>query len=139
MRRFAAVVVLLTLFLSAWAVAPVAAADDSIEVKSAHFTVVSNASERTTRRLVWQFEQVRSATSALFSSAKTNLDRPLSIILVKDENGVRAPLAPEYWEGRRSVRPASVWTGGPDGTYIALRADVEVENSGTLDPYRTAS
>ena len=137
MRRFVGALVLLTLFLSAWAVAPVAAADDWIEVKSAHFTVVSNASERTTRRLVWQFEQVRSATSALFSWAKTDLNRPLSIILVKDENSMRA-LAPEYWEGRRSIRPASVWTGGPDGTYIALRADVEVEDRGTLNPYRTA-
>ena len=124
-------------FLSIWAVAPVTAADDWIEVKSAHFTVVSNASERTTRRLVWQFEQVRSATSALFSWAKSDLNRPLSIILVKDENSMRA-LAPEFWEGRRSIRPASVWTGGPDGTYIALRADVEVEDRGTLNPYRTA-
>ena len=136
MRRLAAALVLLTL-LSAWAVAPVAAADDWIEVKSAHFTVVSNASERTTRRLVWQFEQVRSATSALFSWAKTDLNRPLSILVIKDENSMRA-LAPEYWEGRRSIHPASVWTGGPDGTYIALRADVEVEDRGTLNPYRTA-
>ena len=35
-----------------------AVADDWIEVKSAHFTVVSNAGDRTTRRLVWQLEQV---------------------------------------------------------------------------------
>ena len=133
MRRLVGALV----FLSIWAVAPVTAADDWIEVKSAHFTVVSNASERTTRRLVWQFEQVRSATSALFSWAKSDLNRPLSIILVKDENSMRA-LAPEFWEGRRSIRPASVWTGGPDGTYIALRADVEVEDRGTLNPYRTA-
>ena len=93
------------------------AADDWIEVKSAHFTIVSNASERTTRRLVWQFEQVRSATSAIFSWAKTDLNRPLHIILVKDENSMRA-LAPKYWEERRSVRPASVWVGGPDANYI---------------------
>jgi TPR repeat protein len=47
-------------------------------------------------------------------------------------------LAPQYWEERRSVRPASVWVGGPDATYIALRADVEVETRGTINPYITA-
>ncbi len=117
--------------------APLSAADDWIEVKSAHFTIVSNAGERTTRRLVWQFEQVRSATSAIFAWAKTDLNRPLHILLVKDENSMRA-LAPKYWEERRSVRPASVWVGGPDANYIGLRADVEVEDRGTLNPYMTA-
>ena len=125
------------LVLLGMSAASVSAADQWIEVKSAHFTVVSNASERTTRRLVWQFEQVRSATSALFSWAKTDLNRPLHIIVVKDENSMRA-LAPQYWEERRSVRPASVWVGGPDATYIALRGDAEVETRGNVNPYMTA-
>ena len=33
------------------------AADTWIEVKSPHFTVISNAGEGSTRRLVWQLEQ----------------------------------------------------------------------------------
>ena len=57
---------LLAVALLAWLVVAVAAADEWIEVKSAHFTVVSNASERSTRKLVWQPEQVRSATAALW-------------------------------------------------------------------------
>ncbi len=73
-----------------------AAADDWIEVKSAHFTVVSNAGERTTRRLVWQLEQVRSATSTLFAWAKADLVKPLRVVVVKDENSMRvwAPQVP---------------------------------------------
>ena len=117
--------------------APVAAADDWIEVKSAHFTVVSNASERTTRRLVWQFEQVRSATAALFSWAKTDLNRPLSIIVIKDENSMRA-LAPEYWEERRSVSPASVWTGGPDAPISPCARTSRSKIAGRSIPTRTA-
>ena len=132
MRRSAVVAV--ALFCLSW---PAVAADQWIEVKSAHFTIVSNAGERTTRRLVWQFEQVRSATAALFSWAKADLNRPLTIILVKDENSMRA-LAPEYWESRRSVRPASVWVSRSDATYIALRSDAEVETRGTINPYITA-
>jgi TPR repeat protein len=125
------------LLLAAWTVATAAAADQWIEVKSAHFTIVSNASEGTTRRLAWQLEQVRSATAALWSWAKPDLNKPLSIIVLKDENSMRA-LAPKYWEEKRSVRPASVWLTARDAHYLALRADVEVEDRGTINPYLTA-
>ena len=36
------------------------------------------------------------------------------------------------------MRPASVWVTGPDAHYMALRADVEVEDRGTINPYITA-
>ena len=123
--------------LAAWPAVSVTAADQWIEVKSAHFAVVSNAGERSTRRLVWQLEQVRSATAALWSWAKPDLNKPLSVIVLKDENSMRA-LAPQYWEERRSVRPASVWVTGPDQHYLAIRADVEVDDRGTINPYLTA-
>ena len=60
---------LLAVALLVWLVVAVAAADEWIEVKSAHFTVVSNASERSARKLVWQPEQVRSATAAYWRRA----------------------------------------------------------------------
>jgi TPR repeat protein len=128
---------LLAVALLAWLVVDVAAADEWIEVKSAHFTAVSNASERSTRKLVWQLEQVRSATAALWSWAKADLNKPLSVIVLKDQNSMRA-LAPQYWEERRSVRPASVWVTAPDTNYLVLRTDVEAEQQGTINPYITA-
>jgi hypothetical protein len=128
---------LIAVFLAAWLAVGLDAADQWIEVKSPHFTVVSNAGERATRKLAWQLEQVRSVTAALWSWARLDLNKPLSVIVVKDENSMRA-LAPQYWEERRSVRPASVWVSGPDQHYVALRADVEVDDSGTVNPYVTA-
>jgi TPR repeat protein len=113
---------------------PAAAADDWIEVKSAHFTVVSNAGDRATRRLVWQLEQVRSAISALFAWAKPDLSKPLSVIVLKDQNSMRA-LAPRYWEERRNIKPASVWVTGADQHYLVLRTDVEAETRGEVNPY----
>jgi hypothetical protein len=127
----------LAVVLAAWPAVRMAAADQWIEVKSPHFSVVSNASDRTARKLVWQLEQIRSATAALWSWARVDLNKPLSVIVLKDENSMRA-LAPQYWEERRSVRPASVWVTGPDQHYLALRADVEVDDSGTVNPYITA-
>lgn len=116
---------------------PMLAADQWIEVKSAHFTAISNAGERGTRKLLWQLEQVRSATSALFSWAKPDLTRPLSVIVLKDQNSMRA-LAPKYWEERRSIKPASIWVSGPDQHYLVLRTDVEAEGQATINPYITA-
>lgn len=113
------------------------AADQWIEVKSAHFTVISNAGEKGTRKLVWQLEQVRGAMAALWAWAKPDLNKPLAVIVVKDENSMRA-LAPQYWEQRGTVRPGSLWVSGPDQHYLALRADVEADDQATINPYITS-
>jgi hypothetical protein len=123
--------------VAAWPVVRLAAADKWIEVKSPHFTVVSNASEGSVRKLAWQLEQVRSAMSTLFSWARTDLNKPLSVIAVKDQNTMRA-LAPQYWEQRDSIRPVSVWFTGPDQHYLAIRADADLDSRGTVNPYMTA-
>lgn len=114
-----------------------AAADQWIEVKSAHFTVISNAGEKGARKLVWQLEQVRGAMAALWAWAKPDLNKPLSVIVLKDENSMRA-LAPQYWEQRGAVRPGSLWVTGPDQHYLALRADVEADDQATINPYITS-
>ena len=112
-------------------------ADQWIEVKSANFAVVSNASDSQTRKLVWQLEQLRGAMVALWPWAKADLNKPLSVIAVKDEASMRA-LAPEFWEQRGSVRPASVWVTAPDQHYLIVRADLEVNDQGTNSPFISA-
>lgn len=92
-----------------WGTATLGAADSWIEVKSGHFTVISNASDGTARNVAWQFEQIRSVLEATFPWAKLETARPLTVIAVKDENSMRA-MAPEYWEQKGGLRPASVWS-----------------------------
>ena len=112
------------------------AADQWIEVKSKHFTAISNAGDRSTRNLLWQLEQMRGAMIALWSWARADLNKPLTVIVVKDENSMRA-LAPEYWEKRGAVHPASLWLSGADQHYLVMRADVEVDARPTTNPYIT--
>ena len=107
------------------------------EVKSPHFVVISSASQGQTRTLVWQLEQIRSAMAALFPWARVDLDRPIAVLAVGDERGMRS-LAPEYWERKGGVRPASVWVGGPDRYYFAIRADLQAEGRDTINPHVTA-
>jgi len=112
------------------------AADSWIEVRSPHFTVLSNAGAGTARNIAWQFEQFRSAIETGWPWARVQLDRPLLILAAKDESTMRS-LAPRYWE-RNQIRPASVFATSVDRHYIALRADVQAEESLNTNPYRPA-
>ena len=95
------------------------------EVRGDHFIVLSDAPERRVRSIAWQFEQMRSAMAEGLPWTTPTLDRPVIVIAARDENGMRA-LAPQFWEQRGGTRPTSVFVGGPDAYYIALRADVQV-------------
>jgi len=80
----------------------VSGAETWLEMQGPHFTAVSNAGEGSTRNMLWQFEQIRSAMAALWPWMKTDLPKPVLVIGAKDESTVRL-LAPEYW-GIEAVR-----------------------------------
>ena len=113
-----------------------AAGDQWVEVKSEHFSVLSNAGEGKARSMAWQFEQVRSAIRKGFPWAEVELNRPVEVIALKDEDSMRA-LVPQFWAQRGGTRPGSVFVSGWDRHYIALRADLEVEAQG-LNPHNQA-
>ena len=116
--------------------APLTAADRWIEVKSPHFTVVASTNPGMARTLVWQLEQVRSAVKAVWPWAKVDLDRPLLVLAVGNEEDMRA-LLPKYWESRNSVRPASVMVSSPDHSLVAIRADLKAEGQSDVNPHAT--
>ena len=117
---------------------PLESADSPwIQMKSAHFEVISNASEGSTRSVTWQLEQIRAVISALWPWARVDLAQPLSVIAVKDENSMQA-LAPAFWERKTDVRPASVSVGGANRPYLAIRADLRGDDRALLNPYITA-
>src|SRR5689334_13978332 len=88
------------LYVTALAHAAAAAPAPWVEVKSAHFTVVTDAGEKSGRRTAWQFEQIRSALVQVWPWAKIDTGRPFLIFAARDESTLRT-LAPQYWEGKR--------------------------------------
>src|SRR5690349_2662702 len=102
-----------TLLLSAL---PSAAADQWTEMKSAHFTVTSNAGKGPTGTLAWQLEQMHSEIAVLWPWAKLDLNKPLVVFALKDEASLKA-LAPVYWERKNGGNMASVWVSGYDRTF----------------------
>ena len=131
-RRLAAALISSALALTE--ARPAGAADRWMEVKSAHFTVISNASEGSAKTIAWQLEQIRSAIATLWPWAKVDLNKPLSIFVVRDEAALKA-LAPMYWELKGGLRPSSLWVGGADQNYLAIRTDVEADDKLNINPY----
>jgi tetratricopeptide (TPR) repeat protein len=114
-----------------------AAADTWTETKSAHFTVWSNAGDRQTRDLLWQFEQIRFAVGTLWPWTQLDLAKPMLVLIGKNEESMKA-LAPRYWEQKGGVRPVSVWVTGADQHYMAIRADSRGEEGTLINPYTSA-
>jgi TonB family protein len=110
------------------------AADSWIEAKSLNFTVVSNAGEKKARNVAWQFEQIRSAMEKGWPWARVQLNRPVVIIAVKNEAGMKE-LAPSFWE-QGEIHPGSVLRTAPDRHYVLLRSDLEGEDREGVNPHR---
>lgn len=103
----------------AWAGAP-----EWVEVKSPHFSVVSDAGEKRGREVALRFEQMRAVFGSLMTNgAKVNLPVPLQIVAFRNTKELRqvAPL----WKGK-PTQLAGLFQPGQDRGFIML--DVSVEN-----------
>lgn len=115
---------------------PASAAPAWVRVESPHFTVVSDAGEKSARFAAWQFEQVRAVLQRVWPWARLDTGRPVLVYAVKGEAGVRA-LAPAYWEQKGNIRPSSIFLNAADRHYIVVRLDVDTSRR-DVNPYRSA-
>ena len=126
------------LFIVSFSRAGSAADRPWVEVKTAHFTVASDAGENTARDIAWQFEQVNAVLRIIWPWAATDIGKPMLVLAPRDEQGMKA-LAPQFWEQKNGVRPGSLSVEALDGNYVALRADARVdEGKGDINPYQHA-
>ena len=107
-----------------------------VEVKSGHFTVITNSGEKAGRRTAWQFEQIRTGLAQLWPWANVETSRQFFVFAVRDEATLKA-LGPQFWEGKR-FHPSSFWTGGRDRDYVALRTDIREPDDVSANPYQQA-
>jgi tetratricopeptide (TPR) repeat protein len=118
------------LFLLVLSLSPSLAAatkDQWIEVRSPHFTVVSNAGEKQARRIADQFEQIRNVFQTAFPKLRADLGKPILIFALKNEESMRA-LLPAYWEVKHHVHPAGLYIPGEDKHCVVVRADFPGDN-----------
>ena len=126
----------LVLCLMIGAASATAAPPPWIEVKSTHFTVITDAGDKSGRKTAWQFEQIRMALLQVWPWAQIDSGRPFVVFAARDENTLKT-LGPQYWEGKR-FRPVSFGTAGRDRQYIALRTDSDEPTDIGTNPYQSA-
>ncbi|MBI1749831.1 MAG: DUF1570 domain-containing protein [Acidobacteria bacterium] len=98
-----------------------------LEVRSPHFSVISNADEKLARRAAAQFEQFREVFRAVMPQWRVDSGTPLVILAVKDEKSLKAVL-PERWDRKGSARPTGYFLRGLGKDYVALRLDAVGDN-----------
>jgi len=99
-----------------------------IEVKSPHFVVICNGSDKQARRVIGQFERFRALIQKVLPKMRVDPSTPLTIFAVKDENSLRT-LLPEFWEQKDGARPPGVFQGGPEKNYVVLRMNLPGEHA----------
>src|SRR5215469_16564153 len=126
-RRTAVLLALFVLsFTSAWAKPAI-----WLEMRSPHFVVVTNGSEKQGRRVADQFERMRSVFHALFPKLQIDPGAPIVVLAIKDEKDFRA-LEPTAYLAKGSLKLGGLFLRTPDKNYVLMRLDAEGEH-----PYAT--
>jgi tetratricopeptide (TPR) repeat protein len=97
------------------------------EVRSPHFLVATNGSERQGRQLAYQFEAIRSVFEQTLR-LRVESGKPFVVIGFKDEKSMRAAM-PEYWEKKGQAHPAGGFLSSGDKIYAFIRLDAGGENT----------
>lgn len=95
-----------------------------VEVKSPHFTVVTNSNEKQGRRIADQFERMRSVFHVAFPKMPIDPGAPIIVLAAKDEKDFRA-LEPEAYLSKGSLQLAGLFQRGPDKNYVLMRVGAE--------------
>ena len=113
--------------LAAFLGPPVRADDKWIEVRSAHFTVYTPASEKEGRKIADQFEQIRALFHAALPGLRIDTPQPILILAVKNEKAMKE-MMPEDWEVKGHAHPAGLYQKGLDKDYIVMQLDTPGAN-----------
>jgi hypothetical protein len=61
-----------------------------LEVRSPHFVLITNGPPKAARRVIYQFEIIRAVWQTTFPSTRVDPSLPLTILAVRDEEGLKA-------------------------------------------------
>jgi tetratricopeptide (TPR) repeat protein len=124
MRRRASLVTIFSFFLTAHLIAKT---ENWIEVRSAHFTVLSDSGEKQARKVADQFERMREVFHKEFPDSRIDAASPIIVITAKDAKEMQA-LEPEAYLVKGSLKLAGLFLPTPDKNYVLLRLDAEGEH-----------
>jgi len=98
-----------------------------LQLRSPHFTVVTDANEKQARHIAGQFERMRWVFQTLFPKGNVDPAAPIVVIAVKDKKGFQE-LEPEAYLAKGQIDLTGLFLHGPDKNYILVRLDGQEEH-----------
>lgn len=93
-----------------------------LEVRSPHFFVLTNGSEKQGRRLAQQFEQIRAVFHMVFPRVRVDTGAPIIALGAKDEKTFQS-LEPKAWLQKGQLERDGMFLRGPEKNFVLLRLD----------------
>ncbi|MGA9307280.1 MAG: DUF1570 domain-containing protein [Candidatus Sulfotelmatobacter sp.] len=120
------------LFLLAIVISPLLAPardkpESWVEVRSPHFSVISNSNEKQARCVTDQFERMRSVFHKLFPKIPIDTLGSVTVLAIKDEKDFRS-LEPAVYLAKGQLKLGGLFLRGADKNYVLLRLDAEGEH-----------
>jgi hypothetical protein len=98
-----------------------------VEVRSPHFSVVSDSNEEQARRVADQFERMRSVFHTLFPKIPIDTLGSITVLAVKDKKDFRE-LEPAAYLAKGQLKLGGLFLRRADKNYVLLRLDAEGEH-----------
>jgi Tfp pilus assembly protein PilF len=124
MRRH---LVVFFLMCATLAVSAAPAAVQWTEIRSPHFIVLTNSSEKNGRRIANQLEQMRSVFQKIFPAVTDDNEAPMTVFALKDKKSFQT-LEPEAYLAKGQLDLAGYFMQSEEGNYILLRLDAQGEH-----------
>jgi len=117
----------LALLLTASAVLAKEAGESWVEVRSPHFVVLTDSSEKQARHVAGQFERMREVFHTAFPKAHVDPAEPIIVIALRDKKAFQA-LEPEAYLAKGQLELAGLFLRAPEKNYVLLRLDAQGEH-----------
>ncbi len=117
----------LFLMFAAITVSASSTADRWIEVRSPHFTVLTNSNEKNARHIANQLEQMRSVFHTIFPTSADDNDTPITVFALKDKKSFQT-LEPAAYLAKGQLDLAGLFLRSSEKNYILLRLDAQGEH-----------
>jgi tetratricopeptide (TPR) repeat protein len=110
-------------------------ADDKLwkEVRSPHFRVITDGSERDARHVARAFEQMRSTFANQFPGFRIDAPAPLLILAPENESTAKM-LLPEFWQ-HEGPKPAGLFLHGWEVEHAIVRLDTILSDQRNPDTF----
>jgi tetratricopeptide (TPR) repeat protein len=105
-----------------------------LEVRSPHFRVITNGSDRDARHVARAFEQMRAVFASQFPGFVLEAPAPLLVLAARNEETMKM-LFPQMWKAQVGTQIAGIFQKGWERQYAVVRLDVVTSDRMNPDTY----